>query len=185
MRAGFRLLRQDTLHDGPVISVRRAQVAAPDGSSFEREIVRHPGAVSVVPLLEDEAGGPVVVMLRQYRAAIDAELLEIPAGKRDVVEEPPETTARRELAEEVGYAAGALELLAQFHNSPGFSDEHSFTYLARELTVVDVDPQGVEEQHMTVEHVALGDVPAMIADGRLTDAKSVIALLLTLRRVGR
>lgn len=187
MSAGFRLLGEDTLHDGPIISLRRAKLADPDGNAFEREVVRHPGAVSVVPLLEDHDGAdrPVVVMLRQYRAAIDLELLEIPAGKRDVAEEPPEATAHRELAEEVGFAAGSLELLARFYNSPGFSDEHSFTFLARHLTAVDVSPQGVEERHMAVEHVALDDVATMIADGRLTDAKSIIALLLTLRRLGR
>ena len=84
--------------------------------------MRSPGAVGVVPILFDAEGKPSVVLVRQYRAALDAELLEIPAGMRDVEGEPPEITARRELAEEVGLAAGRLELLTVFHNSAGMTD---------------------------------------------------------------
>ena len=107
-----------------------------------------------------------VILVRQYRAAIDRELLEIPAGKRDVAGEPPEDTARRELVEEVGMRAGRLELLAEFYNSPGFCDEHSFVYLALDLEPCPSDLQGIEEQHMTIERVALDDVPGLIRPGR-------------------
>ena len=96
-------------------------------------------------------------MVRQFRAAVDAELLELPAGKRDVHGEPTEVTAARELAEEVGRRAGRLELLARFYNSPGFTDELSWLYLAQDLTAVPIDRQGAEEQHMTIEEVALAD----------------------------
>ena len=90
--------------------------AGPDGSPFERDIVHHPGAVSAVPLVEP----PIeVIMVRQYRAAVDRELLEIPAGKRDVAGEAPEVTAHRELIEEIGMRAGRLERLGEFYNSPG------------------------------------------------------------------
>lgn len=179
----FRFLGEEPAFQGQLISVAKGRFADPEGQEFGREVVHHPGAVSVVPLLEGDAG-PEVVLLRQYRAAVDAEILEIPAGKRDVDGEPAENTAHRELAEEVGYATGSLALLAEFYNSPGFSDERSFTYLARDLTACDSSPQGVEEEHMTIERVPLADVPAMIADARLTDAKSIIALLLTIRRLG-
>ena len=107
------------------------------------------------------------------------------ADKRDVADEPPEVTAARELAEEIGRRPGRLELLAEFHNSPGFCDEHSFVYLGTELTEVPQDTQGIEEQHLTLEPVVLDDVPAMIADGALRDAKTIIGLLLALRRLGR
>ena len=174
----FRKLGERGLYRGSLIGVARATFAGPEGE-FDRDVVHHPGAVSVVPLLDDGR----VVLVRQYRAAIDADLLEIPAGKRDVADEPPETTAHRELAEEVGLRAGRLELLAEFYNSPGFCDERSFVFLGRDLTECETDLQGVEEQHMSVERVALADVPGMIARREITDAKTIIGLSLAAQRV--
>jgi len=175
----FTKLGEHLIHDGAVISLAVGEFSGPDGVSFHRDIVHHPGAVSAVPLLDDGT----VVLVRQFRAALGVDLLEIPAGKRDVADEPPELTARRELEEEIGMRAGRVELLAEFHNSPGFCDEHSFVYLARDLVETATDLQGIEEQHLTVERAALADVPAMIADRRITDAKSIIGLLLALRHV--
>lgn len=162
------------LYRGPVISLAQGTFTAPDGSTFERDLVHHPGAVSVVPVTDDGHA----VLVRQYRAVVDEHLLEIPAGKRDVAGEAPEATARRELAEEVGLAAGRLEPLARFYNSVGFSDELSYVFLGLDLTEVGRDTQGIEEEHMTIERVALADVPAMVADGRLLDAKTIIGLTL-------
>ena len=173
----FRKLAEREVYRGSLISVAVGRFAAPGGEEFERDVVHHPGAVSVVPLLDD---GNTVVLVRQYRAAIDRDLLEIPAGKRDVAGEAPELTAHRELAEEIGMRAGRLEQLAEFFNSPGFCDEHSFVFLARELEPCDNSLQGVEEQHMTVERVALTDVPGLIASGELVDAKSIIGLTLAI-----
>ncbi len=177
---GFAKLGERERFRGAVISVAVGTFRGPDGSTFERDVVHHPGAVSAVPVLE----GTHAVLLRQYRAALDADLLEIPAGKRDVAREPPEITAARELAEEIGMRPGRLELLARFHNSPGFSDEESFVFLGLDLARCPTDLQGVEERHMTVEHVALDDVPALTAQGRLTDAKSIIGLTLARERLG-
>lgn len=177
---GFRRLDEEPIHDGHVIRLAIGTFEAPDGSRFTRDIVHHPGAVSVVPLHADGT----VTLVRQYRAALDDHLLEIPAGKRDVAGEPPAITAERELEEEVGLRAGRFELLAEFVNSPGFSDEHSWVYLATELTEVPTDLQGIEEEHMTIERFALADAPAMIADRRLLDAKTIIGLTLALRVVG-
>lgn len=119
-----------------------------------------------------------VIMVRQYRAAIDRELLEIPAGKRDVDGEDVETLARRELEEEIGMRAGTLVKLAEFYNSPGFCDEHSFVFLGLDLTAASPAAQGIEEQHMTIERVAFAEVPALIAGGEIVDAKSIIGLCL-------
>jgi ADP-ribose pyrophosphatase len=127
----------------------------------------------------DEKTGEVV-FVRQFRAPLDMELLEIPAGKRDVAGEAPELTAHRELAEEIGMRAGRLERLAEFYNSPGFCDEHSFVFLARDLEPCGNSLQGIEEQHMTVEHVALAEVPRLIASAELVDAKSIIGLTLAI-----
>jgi ADP-ribose pyrophosphatase len=129
----------------------------------------------VVPVLDDRA---TVVMVRQYRAAVDRQLLEIPAGKRDVAGEGTEALARRELEEEIGMRAGRMVKLAEFFNSPGFCDEHSVVYLALELEPAQADAQGVEERHMTIEHVSLADVGRLIASGELVDAKSIIGLCL-------
>lgn len=162
-----------------MISLGEGTFVGPDGDEFTRDVVHHPGAVSVVPY---EADG-TVLLVRQYRAAIDAELLEIPAGKRDVADEPPELTAHRELAEEVGRRAGRMDLLGTFFNSPGFCDEYSYTYLARDLTAVPVEAHSVEEAAMTIEPVRFGDALAMITRGDITDAKTIIALLLTKEHV--
>jgi ADP-ribose pyrophosphatase len=173
----FRKLGETELFHGYLIQVGAARFAGPDGTEFEREIVHHPGAVVVVPVTDHGTA----VMVRQFRAALEAELLEIPAGKRGVHGEPPEITAERELAEEVGLKAGRLDLLARFYNSPGFSDELTWLFLAQDLEPVPIDRQGAEEQHMTVEEIRLSDVPAMIERGDIVDAKSIVGLSLASR----
>jgi ADP-ribose pyrophosphatase len=172
----FRKLAEREIYRGHLISVGSATFESPSGQQFGRDVVHHPGAVSVVPVIEE---GAAVVMVRQFRAAIESDLLEIPAGKRDVEGEPPEVTARRELEEEIGMRAGRLEKLAEFYNSPGFCDEHSFVYMGLDLEQVGrPDPQGPEEEVMTIERVVLDEVPDLIAAGRITDAKSIIGLCL-------
>lgn len=179
MAGGFRRLSEEVVHVGPVVSVAVGVYETPDGSTFERQAVRHPGAVVVVPLDGDE-----VVMLRQYRAPIDAHVLEIPAGKRDVDGEPPEVTAARELAEEVGATAERIELLCRFHNSPGYSDELTHCFIATGLSFGERNLHGPEETHMTVERVPLAEATAMIERGEITDAKSIVGLLMALSRGG-
>jgi len=171
----FRKLSEKEIYRGSLISVGAGTFEAPDGSTFERDLVHHPGAVSVVPVLDD---GISVLLVSQYRAALDVDVLEIPAGKRDVEGEPPEMTAERELAEEVGMRAGRLQKLAEFYNSPGFCDEHSFVFLALDLEPVPLSRQSPEEEHMTIERVPLDAVPRLIAAGELVDAKSIIGLCL-------
>jgi 8-oxo-dGTP pyrophosphatase MutT (NUDIX family) len=170
----FRKLGERELHRGALISLGVGEFAGPAGDTFERDLVHHPGAVSVVPVDADGS----VYLVRQYRAAIDAELLEIPAGKRDVADEPPELTAHRELAEEVGREARRMDLLGTFYNSPGFCDELSFTYLARDLREVPVTAHSVEEAAMTIERVPFEHALALIASGEIIDAKTIIGLLL-------
>jgi 8-oxo-dGTP pyrophosphatase MutT (NUDIX family) len=173
----FRKVGERELYRGHVITVALGEFEAPDGERLERDIVHHPGAVAVVPIDGDE-----VVLVRQYRAPIDGWLLELPAGKRDVHGEAPEITAQRELEEEVGLHAGSLELLARFHNSPGFSDELILVYLGTDLTPAPMARDGAEEEAMTIERVRLDDVPALIDSGELMDAKTIIGLLCVLSR---
>ncbi|MBU6328660.1 MAG: NUDIX hydrolase [Acidobacteria bacterium] len=180
MTGSFRYLGEDPVFEGYIIRVAKGRFEAPDGSVFERDIVRHPGAVSVVPY----HGDGTVTMVRQYRAALDMHLLEIPAGKRDVADEAPILTAHRELAEEVGLQAGRMEPLVEFVNSAGFTDEYSHVFLGTELVEVARDLQGIEEEHLTIERIHLDEVPAMIADHRLLDIKSIIGLTMLRDRLG-
>jgi 8-oxo-dGDP phosphatase len=174
----FRVTAERRVWGGRRIAVAVAEVEGPDGDRFEREVVHHPGAVGVLPLHHDWT----VTLVRQYRAAVDAELWEVPAGLRDVADEPTELTARRELVEEAGLEAESVEYLITFHNSPGFADEAVAVYVATGLSEVADDRQGIEEQHMVLDRIALADALDMVDDGRITDAKTVIALLLTARR---
>jgi 8-oxo-dGDP phosphatase len=177
----FEKLSERTVHRGGIIDVAVGTFRGPDGATFERDVVHHPGAVSVVAVDSDGR----VPLVRQYRAALDVELIEIPAGKLDVEGEDPADCARRELAEEVGLAAEEWELLCEFHNSPGFSDERHRVYLARGLSEVPDDRQGVEEASMTIEWVSLADAVSLAREGEVKDAKTVIGLLLALEVVGR
>lgn len=173
--SGFRKLGERLVHNGHTISLGIGSFADPSGEEHEREVIHHPGAVAMVALLDDCSS---VLLVRQYRSALEGPLLEIPAGKRDVAGEPPEITAARELEEEVGYRPGRLVKLAEFYTTPGFCDERAIVYLALDLQPGTAAPHGPEETHMTVERVALADVGAMIASGGLCDAKTIIGLTL-------
>ncbi|HET6954351.1 MAG TPA: NUDIX hydrolase [Acidimicrobiales bacterium] len=176
----FHVVAERTVWTGMRVAAAVRDVVGPDGSRHEREVVHHPGAVGVVPLHPDGS----VTLVRQYRAPVDAMLWEVPAGLRDVDGEDPGATAGRELVEEAGLAAGVVEHLVTFHNSPGFCDETVVVYLATDLREVPDDRQGIEEQHMAVARMPLAEALAMVDDGRITDAKTVIALLAVARRRG-
>jgi len=180
--SGFRRLHEEPLFQGTVVSGGRALIEAPDGTRYEREVVHHPGAVVVVPVT---MAGTVAILVRQYRAAVDRELLELPAGKRDVDGEAPELTAARELEEEIGMRARSLRKLVEFFNTPGFCDEHTTVYLATDLEPCESRAHGVEEEHMTVEPVALAEVDALVDAGEICDAKTIIGLCLARRVLAR
>ncbi|HEX4162136.1 MAG TPA: NUDIX hydrolase, partial [Acidimicrobiales bacterium] len=119
--AGFRRLSEEELLRAWLFRVDRFHLVDPHGKPFDRFVIRHPGAVTVVPVHGDGS----VTLVRQYRAAVDALVLEIPAGTRDKEGEGPEDTARRELAEEAGLQAAHWELLLGTWNTPGISDQHT------------------------------------------------------------
>jgi 8-oxo-dGTP pyrophosphatase MutT (NUDIX family) len=176
--SGFRKVGEVELVRAKVFRLVRSTFEGPDGAQFERHIVHHPGAVAVVPLHDDGT----VSLVRQYRVALETELLELPAGTRDIESEDESTTAQRELVEEAGLAAGSIEHLTTFYNAPGISDETITLFLARELTDCEHDRQSEEEHAMTVERIALDDALAMVEDGGITDAKTIIGLTLAARR---
>ncbi len=173
----FRVLGSEVVAVAGFLSIDEQRIKAPDGEEFTRVVVRHPGAVVVVPVEDDE-----VLLVRQYRAAVGDTILEIPAGKRDVDGEPPEETARRELEEEIGRRPGRLVKLAEFFNTPGFCDEHTHLFLALDLEDLGGnDAVGPEERAMTMERVPLDRVDDLIESGELRDAKTIIGLLLARR----
>jgi len=178
----FRHLGDRLVHRGYIWNVAVATFEAPDGELFERDVIRSPGAVGVVPLLFED-GVPTVVFVRQYRGPVDRFVLEVPAGMRDVADEPLEETAQRELIEEAGLSAGRLDYLTHFYSSVGMTDSILHVYLATDLTSVEQDLHGPEESHMEVLRLPLAEAVEMVARGEINDAKTVIGLLLVDRRL--
>lgn len=165
------------VHSWWVFRLVEGEFEAPGGERFRRTFLRHPGAVGIVALDGDEA-----VLVRQYRPALDRELLEIPAGTLDKGGEDPLACGARELAEELGATAAHWEHLTTYGVAVGISTEQLHLYLASGLSFGRVSADGIEERSMTMERLALDDVPAAVADGRLADAKTILGLLLARER---
>jgi ADP-ribose pyrophosphatase len=149
----------------------------PEGTTAEREVVEHPGAVGVVAL--DEAGR--VLMIRQYRHPVGRMLWELPAGLRDVAGEPAAQTARRELLEETGYRARDWHVLADYFSSPGIITERLRVFLARGLEEVPAAERTFvpenEEAHLTVDWVPLDEALSLVLAGELHNGVAVVGLL--------
>lgn len=183
--SGFRRVDEHLVHQGHIWHVVQAEFESPVGERFRRDIVRSPGAVAAVPLVFDAEGIPSVVLVRQYRPAFDALVLEIPAGMRDVPGEPTELTAHRELEEEVGLRAGSMVHLTDFYPSAGMTDAVLYLYLATDLVAVERATHGPEEDHSEVVHLPLEVAVDMVVRGEITDAKTVVGLLLVERELRR
>jgi 8-oxo-dGTP pyrophosphatase MutT (NUDIX family) len=175
----FRLVDEETRYRGPFLTVVGATYETPDGERFSREFLRHAGAVAVVPVVDGE-----VVLVRQVRAAAGRDLLEIPAGLLDVEGEDREAAAARELEEEAGLRlTGPLEHLVDYFPAAGMADHELGIYLATSTEPCDARPQGIEEQGMTIERVALADVDRLVASGEICDGKTIVGLLLARDRL--
>jgi ADP-ribose pyrophosphatase len=156
--------------DGKLLHVRRDVVRLPDGSEATREYIVHPGAVTIIPLLDSGE----LVMERQYRYPLGRELVELPAGKIDPGESTLET-ARRELLEETGYAAGTWTYVATIHPLCGYTNERIELWLAR----------GLRHEGRRLDHgefletftLPLGDAVEWVRSGRITDAKTIVGVL--------
>ena len=159
------------LVDGALLKVYRDRVRLPNGNESVREWIDHPGAAAVVPLLEDGR----VILVRQYRYPLGAEFIEVPAGKLDRDGESPEAVAVRELREETGWQADELISLGAYHIAVGYSNEVIHCYLATGLT--EVGSSLDEDEFLEVLYIPFDETLEMVADGRITDAKSVVSLL--------
>lgn len=165
-------------YDGKLFKVQVLHRTDAGGVSRRREVVRHPGAVLIIPLL----AGDRVVMIRNYRVAPGQTLWECPAGKLEPAEDPL-AAAHRELEEETGHRAGRVTKLGEFYTSPGFTDELMHAFLAQDLEFVGQKLEPGEE--IEVEPVDLDEAFAMAADGRLRDGKTIAGLFLCRMRLER
>jgi ADP-ribose diphosphatase len=157
-----------TVFDGKLISVEVVE-------GRYREIVHHPGACAAVPLLGDD-----VLLVRQFRDAVGEELLEVPAGVRDVEGEAVSDCAAREVLEETGYKVTHIEPLGSVYTSPGFADEQIDLFLAH----VEPNPERDAEEEIELVRMPLAEAVAAVRDGRIKDAKSAVAILLAEARRG-
>jgi ADP-ribose pyrophosphatase len=156
--------------DGNLLKVHRDTVRLPDGSTGEREYVRHPGAVAIVALFDDGQ----VLLERQFRYPNRREFIEIPAGKLEPGE-PHLETAKRELLEETGYAAAQWTRLGVIHTAIGYTDEAIELFLAKGLEYRRAQLDAGE--FLEVLKIPFEEAIAMIHDGRITDSKTVVGLL--------
>jgi ADP-ribose pyrophosphatase len=163
------------VYSGRVISVDMDTVKFPDGTTGDLEMVRHPGASAVVPLLSDPRGeDPQVLLLRQYRYAAGDYLYEIPAGRLDPGESPLEC-ARRELLEETGCTADSVEPLIAIFTTPGFTDERIHLFLAVGLTIGEVRRE--RDEFIEVDRMTLSRSLELIEQGVIRDGKTIAGLL--------
>ena len=150
--------------------IRRREVPNPDGSPHSYDIVEHPGAAVILPLLSDGR----VLLISNYRVALERELLELPAGTLDPPESPL-ACARRELTEETGYEAGRLEPLVSFYSTPGICTEHMHVFVASRLRP---GPQRLEPgEQIRLTPMEYAEALRAVGDGRIDDAKTMLALL--------
>lgn len=160
------------IFDGKIISVQVDDVVLPDGNVSKRELVKHPGAVAVIPVTRDGK----IVLVKQYRKPLERTLVEIPAGKIEPNEEP-QITALRELEEETGYTTNELTHVTSFYTSPGFADEIIHLYMANDLEQLDEKIAGDADEFIELIELTLEEAEQYIEDKKIYDAKTAYAIL--------
>ncbi|TVP94592.1 MAG: NUDIX hydrolase [Acholeplasmatales bacterium] len=163
-----------TVYDTDFLQVHEDTVKLPSGRTSTRVVVDHIGAAAVVPLTSEGE----VVLVRQYRYALGAYTFEIPAGKKDAKEEDSLQTATRELWEETGYASDDITFLKRIHTAIGFSNEVIDLYFAKDAYFVEAPTAYEEDEYIDVHRLSLSEALEWVHRGKITDAKTVIALLL-------
>lgn len=164
-------IESEKIFNGRVIDLYHEKVELPNGKTSTREIIKHPGAVAIIALTEDHK----MVMVKQYRKAMERLLVEIPAGKLEKGEEPIET-AKRELEEETGYTTDHLHHIISFYTSPGFADELVHLYLATGLKVMETKAELDEDEFVEVMELTIDEALELIRTNEIYDAKTAYAV---------
>ena len=160
----------EKIFEGRIIKVKVDKVEMPDGSVATRELVEHPGGVGIVAITENDE----IILVEQYRKPLDKVIYEIPAGKLDPGEHH-RTCGIRELGEETGLSAKVFDYMGFTYPSPGFTDEVTHVYLAKELTQGETHPD--DDEFLDVKKVPFDTALKMVMDGEINDAKSVFGIL--------
>lgn len=160
------------IFEGNIISLQVDEVILPNGEKSQREIVKHPGAVAVIPITKDNK----IVLVKQYRKPLEKALIEIPAGKLDANEQPI-VAAIRELEEETGYTTKELSFVTSFYTSPGFADELIYIYITDTLEKLDVPVAGDDDEFIEMMEITLDEAKQLIEEGEIHDAKTNYAIL--------
>ena len=166
------------IYDGVILHVFKDTVSLPNGNPATREVIRHVGAVGVIPVTED---GKVIIE-RQFRYPLDRVVTEIPAGKLDSFTEDRLSAAKRELEEETGYTAKEWISLGDYYPTPAYCDERITLYLARGLALGQRHLD--EDEFLNFELVPLSDLVEDVMNGRITDGKTQVAVLKAARILG-
>ncbi|WP_459499604.1 NUDIX hydrolase [Bacillus sp. C1] len=166
-----RTVATESIFDGKVIKVRIDDVVLPNGEMSKREIVNHPGAVAIIAVTDEGK----IVLVEQYRKALEKEIVEIPAGKLEPGEKP-EVTALRELEEETGYVCDKMEFITSFYTSPGFADEILYVYKATGLKKKENKAALDEDEFVELMEVSLEEAIELMNNQRIHDAKTMFAV---------
>ncbi|WP_079509631.1 NUDIX hydrolase [Mesobacillus jeotgali] len=164
-------LKTEKIFTGKVISLQVEDVELPNGKTSKREIVKHPGAVAVIPVTADHK----IILVEQYRKALERTIIEIPAGKLEAGEKP-EICAARELEEETGYECANMEWLISFYTSPGFADEIIHVYTATGLTKKANPAAADEDEFVNLIEVNLEEAIELVKEQKIYDAKTAFAI---------
>lgn len=164
-------LKTEHIYSGRIIQVQVDEVELPNGKTSTRELVKHPGAVAVIAITDDNK----LVMVEQYRKPLEKVIVEIPAGKLEKGEEPA-LCARRELEEETGYECESLELVSSFYTSPGFADEIIHIYVAKGLKQKENAAGLDEDEFVNVLEISLDEALEFIKEKRIFDAKTIFGV---------
>lgn len=176
------LIRRTPVHEGRIVNLSIDAVRFPDGTTGELEMIRHPGAAAILPVVGSvEEEDPEVLILRQYRYAAGGYLYEVPAGLPDGGDEAWDACARRELEEETGWRAGALRPLTRIYTTPGFTDEVIRLYVAEALE--EGETRLDDDEFVEVVRKPFSEVVEMVRTGEIVDCKSVATILYAARFV--
>lgn len=160
------------IYDGKVVKLQVDDVTLPNGKTSKRELIKHPGAVAIIPITKDNK----IVFVEQYRKPLEKSLVEIPAGKLEAGEQP-ETTAVRELEEETGYTTNTLQFVTSFYTSPGFADEIMYLYITKDIIQLENEVAGDEDEFVELIELTLEEAKQYVKDQRIHDAKTNYAVL--------